>query len=58
MRLIDIDRNERFRLVEGVRYGEKQSSWVLNNLDKFRIGLEAELSYKEMDTGDLSELDA
>lgn len=58
MRLIDIDRNERFRLVEGVQYGEKQSSWVLNNLDKFRIGLEAELSYKEMDTGDLDQLDA
>ena len=58
MRLIDIDSNERFRLVEGVQYGEKQSSWVLNNLDKFRIGLEAELSYKEMDTGDLDQLDA
>lgn len=58
MRIVDIDYNEKLKLVEGVQYGQKQSSWVLSNLDKFRIGLEAELSYKEMDSGDLSNMDS
>lgn len=43
MRLYDIDYVEKTRLAEGIQYGNKQKSWVENNLNGFRIGLEAEL---------------
>lgn len=44
MRITDIDYVEKTKLHEGVQYGNKQKSWTQNNLNKFRIGLEAELA--------------
>lgn len=40
-------------LSEGLRYGNKEKSWILSNLNEFRIGIEIELRAKEKDINDV-----